>query len=61
MTQLEYVLKGVKRLAKPGSHKRLPITPTILREMRRVWEKEVTKPDIKMLWAASYLCFIGFL
>ena len=26
MLQLEYVLKGVKRLAKSGSHKRLPIS-----------------------------------
>ena len=61
MPQLEYVLKGVRRLAKSGSHKRLPITPTILREMRGVWGKKVTKPDIKRLWAASCLCFFGFL
>jgi len=61
MPQLEYVLKGVKRLTKLGSRTRLPITPPILRELKRIWEKEAVNPDMKMLWAASCLCFFGFL
>ena len=32
--QLEYVLKEVKKLAKSGSCKRLPITQPILQEVR---------------------------
>ena len=61
MPQLEYVLKGVKRLARPAAYKRLPITPAILREMRRVWGRTAANADIKMLWAAACLCFFGFL
>ena len=61
MPQLEYVLKGVKRLAKPSSYRRLPITPPILWELKRVWEKDAANADNKMLWAASCLCFFGFL
>ena len=61
MPQLEFVLKGVKRLAKLVVRKRLPITPLILRELKNVWGKEATNVDMKMLWAASCLCFFGFL
>jgi len=56
MPQLECVLKGVKRLAKPSSYRRLPITPPILWDLKRVWEKDAANAGIKMLWAASCLC-----
>lgn len=61
MPQLEYVLKGAKRRSTLGSHRRLPITPTMLREMRKIWIDESKSQDHKMLWAASCLCFFGFL
>ena len=62
---LEQVLNGIKReQAKSGSLKsreRLPITPEILRHIRRVWERNSTHPDMIMLWAACCTCFFGFL
>ena len=58
MPQLEYALKGVKRLSTKGCRKRLPITPDILRKLKAVWPKA---RDCKMLWAASCLCFFAFL
>ena len=61
MPQLEYVLKGAKRLTTAGTRKRLLITPTILRQIKKVWEESVVNQDFKMLWAASCLCFFGFL
>ena len=61
MPQLEYVLKGAKHLATAGTRKRLLITPTILRQIKKVWEESVVNQDFKMLWAASCLCFFGFL
>ena len=61
MLQLEYVLKGMKRLAAPaGQRKRLPITPAILQTLKTVWETG-EQFDSAMLWAASCLCFFGFL
>ena len=40
---------------------RLPITPGILRGLKRVWHQEPNQHDAKMLWAAVCLCFAGFL
>ena len=51
MPQLEFVLKGVKRLAKSVSCTRLPINPLILLELKNVWGKEATNVDMKTLWA----------
>ena len=59
--QLEYVLKGAKGMSLSGNHKRLPITPMILQQMRKVWVDTTELWDCKMLWAASSLCFFGFL
>lgn len=62
MPQLEYVLKGMKRLGEPSSrHQRLPITPPILVRMKQAWVIHPNREDAKMLWAASTLCFFGFL
>ena len=41
MPTLEYVLKGAKHLATSETHKRLPNTPSILRQIKKVWEESV--------------------
>ena len=64
MARLEHVLRGVKSLqAKQGSQSkpRLPITPTILLKLRKVWDSRPTDKDRIMLWAASCICFFGFM
>ena len=65
MPILEYVLKGVKReQAKRNPHSTrtcLPITPTILRSLRSELNKEPSKWNNIMLWAACCTCFFGFL
>ena len=62
MPQLEYILKGIRKLSAKGDRtRRLPITPPILRQLRSVWEANLEYPDANMLWAASCMCFFGFL
>lgn len=62
MRQLEYVLKGVKRLSAGGPKRaRLPITPGILSKLKDVWEALPRRRDAAMLWAAATVCFFGFL
>ena len=61
MPQLEYVLKGVKKATPRSLRQRLPITPEILGKIRGVWRQHPEWGDTKMLWAASCLCFFGFL
>lgn len=62
MRRLEYVVKGVKRLSAGGQGRtRLPITPSILRRLKGVWESRPAKRDAVMLWAATTTCFFGFL
>ena len=65
MPILEYVLKGIKReQAKQNpqsTHARLPITPAILRSLRSELDKEPSKWNNIMLWAACCTCFFGFL
>ena len=61
---LEYVLKGVKKLqamSAPQRRPHLPITPTILRQLLKHWNKSAQDTDTKMLWAACCLGFFGFL
>ena len=60
--RLEYVLRGIKRdQAEKGqaSRTRLPVTPSILRKLRRVWTDDGW--DTRMVWAACCLCYFGFL
>ena len=62
MPRLEYVIKGLKRrTGSASSRTRLPITPLILRRLKRVWLALPDRHDASMLWAASCMCFFGFL
>ena len=61
MTQLEYVLKGLKRKSQTTPRTRLPITLDILERMRQVWQHHSEPGDTVMLWAAATMCFFGFL
>ena len=61
MPQLEYVIKGIKRSSPAGSRCRLPVTPAILISLKRVWQKSKDPYEAALLWAASCLCFFGFL
>ena len=51
-----YVSEQVSKVAKT----RLPITLTILLQMRDYWLPKSADPDVKMLWAAAIICFFGF-
>jgi len=60
--QLGYVIRGFKkRAAKASSKPRLPITPAILRQLKKVWERQPDQFEGHMTWAVSCLCFFGFL
>lgn len=61
MPRLEYVIKGFKKLSPNSQERRLPMTPEILGKLRQVWDRSSQKRDAMMLWAASCLCFFGFL
>jgi hypothetical protein len=56
MPQLELIVRGAKK-----EQAGLPITPAILLQLWWVWEKQATKWDNVMLWAAFCVCFLGFL
>jgi hypothetical protein len=64
MPLLHAVLQGVKRLqVTPVRRSRLPITSSVLRLLKRAWERSAgaTSFDIRMLWAVGCTCFFGFL
>ena len=64
MPQLDQVMKGIKRVqAESGSDKRehLPISPSILLRLKKVWSASMSDHDTKMIWAACCLCFFAFL
>ena len=61
MPRLDYVVKGLKRLASTNQRPRLPITPEILQHLKVVWETLPNQRDAAMLWAAATMCFFGFL
>ena len=63
MPRLQQVLRGVRvEQGKSGRapRPRLPITPGILRRMKRIWEAEGVTWDTTMLWAASSVTFFSF-
>lgn len=65
MPLLEYTMRGIKsdqaRNGESVSRTRLPITPAILLQLRKVWERDASNPTHIMLWAAVCTCFFGFL
>ena len=61
MSQLEYVIQVVKRMAQVQTRVRLPITPEVLKGLKRVWQKLPNQRDESMQWTAATLCFFGFL
>ena len=61
MTQLEYVMRGMKRKTQTTRRTRLPISPVMLQGMRRIWQHHPNSRDTAMLWAAATMCFFGFL
>lgn len=63
MAKLELVIRGVKRVQaeKQPARTRLPITIDILEKLHGSWRNHPNRRDSTMLWAASALCFFGFL
>ena len=55
MTQLEYVIRGMKRKTQTTRRMRLPISPVMLQGVRRIWQQHPNPRD------AAMLCFFGFL
>ena len=64
LPRLRLVLLGIRRMqAESGrsqTRKRLPMTPAILRRIRRLWNERATRGEYIMPWAALTLCFFGF-
>lgn len=64
LPRLRMVQAGIKRVhahrASEDTRVRLPITPSILRQMQQSLSPRATDPSIVMLWAAAVLCFFGF-
>jgi len=54
-------MKGIKRLTKRPTRKRLPITPDILLNLKQVWQPSSDSHDTSMLRAAACMCFFWFL
>jgi len=64
LPKLEYVMKGIKRVEAEkgvGIRQRLPVTPAILRKLKRVWQESGGETDTRMIWAACCLSFFAFL
>ena len=64
MPRLQYVLRGIKleeSRAPASTKQRLPVTPAILMKMHSVLQNHLHDFDNVMIWAASLVCFFGFL
>ena len=62
--RVELVIRGIKRVKARQSSSvrpRLPITPSILLELKKVWGRDHQLTDNQMLWAAVCVAFFGFL
>ena len=63
MPRLQRVIKGIRALqGKAGRtpRQRLPITPAILWQLKKVWEGEGINWNTGMLWAACTVAFFAF-
>ena len=63
MPKLSLVERAIcrKRSEEPSRRPRLPITPTILHQLRSLWSREASDYDIILMWAAFVaLPFSGF-
>ena len=58
-TNLQRLLRGIKRVRGTASDSRLPITPSLLRAF--VFHLNLAYPDHLVLWAALLLAFFSFL
>ena len=57
-------MRGIKRAeADKGVGKResLPISPSMLVQLKQVWSSSGHTHDTKMIWAACTMCFFAFL
>ena len=67
MQKLKIVSNGITRVSAyktKETHTRLPITPDILHILRRIyrlWQPNRHEYKTILMWAASTLCFFGFL
>ena len=64
MPKLKVISNGVARvraqLPEASKQLRLPISPSILHQLKHLWLPRKENPDIIMLWAACTLAFFGF-
>ena len=64
MPKLKLINNGIARSHAqkevPNPRSRLPITPTILRQIRSLWSPKKKEFDTIMLWAACFTAFFGF-
>ena len=63
MPKLKMIETGVRKVQAAQQlvrRPRLPITPTILKQIKALWTPRASELDIIMLWAACCLCFFGF-
>ena len=65
MPRLEQVVKGIKvnqgRQGRNTPNQKLPVTPTISRQLKGLWQQREQEPNYIMMWAACCVCFFGFL
>ena len=64
LPRLDYVMRGIKKHQAEllsGQQSRLPITPDILSNIKKVWDTTSKEHDTIMLWVACCLAFFGFL
>ena len=61
MPRAEYVLKGAKKATLVSTRRRIHVTLPVLRVMKAEWQRNPAPRDEMMLWAATCLCFFGFL
>ena len=60
MPQLGYIIRDIGRVTGGPPRTRLPITPDLLKVMRRSWSPSIDRNGA-MLWAAACMCFFDFL